>query len=132
MLFVLCSLFSVLLSGCLLVSGERSSSDSQPAGGNFTTSFVGADGQDERTIDTGAAGATLRVFVIVKVERGELRVEMLNPDGAVVFSTQARPDQSTTRTGSVVTDDQGQLRYRVTTRGARNGSYQVLYQRTGQ
>jgi hypothetical protein len=129
---VLCSLFSVLLSGCLLTSGERQSIDALPDGGNISATFVGADGSSERAIETGANGARLNAIVIVQADRGELRLELLNPDGNVAFSVQARPDEQVTRRGDVQTDEQGRLRYRVTAQGARNGGYQVLYQRAGQ
>jgi hypothetical protein len=122
----------LLLSGCLLTSGERPSADSLPDGGNVSTTFVGADGNGERTLDTGANGVTMNAIVIVQAERGELRLELLNPDGNVAFSVQARPDEQVTRRGDVLTDEQGRLRYRVIAQGARNGGYQVLYQRAGQ
>ncbi len=130
--FVLCSLFSVLASGCLLTSGERPSMDALPDGGNISTTFVGADGNGERTVETGASGATMNAIVIVQAERGELRLELLNPDGNVAFAVQARPDEQVTRRGDVLTNEQGRLRYRVIAQGARNGGYQVLYQRAGQ
>jgi len=123
---------ALLLSGCLLTSGERPSTDALPDGGNVSSTFVGADGSGERTVETGANGATMNAIVIVQAERGELRLELLNPDGNVAFSVQARPDEQVTRRGDVLTDDQGRLRYRVIAQGARNGGYQVLYQRAGQ
>jgi hypothetical protein len=131
LLSVLCSVLSVLLSGCLLVSGERASTDTLADGGNISSMFVGADGSAERSVETGAAGATLNTIVIVQAERGEVQVDVLNPDGSVVFAVKSRPDEQVTRQGSVQTDENGRLRYRVTARGARSGSYQVLYQRTG-
>jgi hypothetical protein len=127
---VLCC--ALLLSACLLTSGERPSIDTLPDGGNISTTFVGAEGSSERSIDTGMARANLNAIVIVQAERGELRVELLNPDRNLVFSVQRRPDEQVTRSGTVQTDDQGRLYYRVIARGARNGGYQVLYQRTVQ
>jgi hypothetical protein len=121
----------VLLSGCLLVSGERASADNLPDGGNVSSAFVGADGVAERAVETGATAATLNAIVIVQAERGELQVEVLNPDGSIAFSVKGRPEEQVTRQGSAVTDDTGRLRYRVIARGARNGSYQLLYQRAG-
>jgi hypothetical protein len=123
---------ALLLSGCLLTSGERPSMDALPDGGNVSSTFVGADGNAERTVDTGANGTIMNAIVIVQAERGELRLELLNPDGNVAFSVQARPDEQVTRRGDVLTDEQGRLRYRVIAQGARNGGYQVLYQRAGQ
>jgi hypothetical protein len=125
-------IFALALSGCLLTSGERPSIDALPDGGNVSTTFVGADGSAERTVETGASGATLNAIVIVQAERGELRLELLNPDGNVAFSVQARPDEQVTRRGDVLADEQGRLRYRVIAQGARNGGYQILYQRAGQ
>ena len=122
---------ALLLSGCMLISGERPSADALPDGGNISNTFVGADGSAERTIDTGANGATMNAIVIVQAERGELRLELLNPDGNVAFSVQARPDEQVTRRGDVLTNAQGRLRYRVIAQGARNGGYQVLYQKAG-
>ncbi len=123
---------ALLLSGCLLTSGERPSMDALPDGGNVSTTFVGATGNAERTVETGASGTTMNAIVIVQAERGELRIEVLNPDGNVAFSVQARPDEQVTRRGDVLTDEQGRLRYRVIAQGARKGGYQVLYQRAGQ
>jgi hypothetical protein len=120
-----------MLSSCLLTSGERPSMDALPDGGNVSSTFVGADGNAERTIETGANSATMNAIMIVQAERGELRLELLNPDGNVAFSVQARPDEQVTRRGDVLTDEQGRLRYRVIAQGARNGGYQVLYQRAG-
>jgi hypothetical protein len=122
---------ALLLSGCLLTSGERPSTDALPDGGNVSSTFVGADGNGERTVETGANGVTMNAIVIVQAERGELRLELLNPDGNVAFAVQARPDEQVTRRGDVLTDEQGRLRYRVIAQGARNGGYQVLYQRAG-
>jgi len=72
-------------------------------GGNVSSTFVGADGNGERTVETGANGATMNAIVIVQAERGELRLELLNPDGNVAFSVQARPDEQVTRRGDVLT-----------------------------
>jgi hypothetical protein len=128
LLFVLCSLFSVLLSGCLLISGEQSTTDTQPTGGNFNTTFVSAEGGQEQTFQTGAGPATLNVIASVRVQQGELRLELLDSNGAVVISVQGRPDEQITKIGKVPTDSEGNLHYRVIARGARNGGFQVLYQ----
>ena len=122
---------ALLLSGCLLVSGERSSTDSLADGGNISSSFVGADGISERTVETGAGAANLSAILIVQAERGELQLELLNADGSIALAVKSRPDEQVTRQGSVRTDDSGRLRYRVIANGARNGSHQVLYQRAG-
>jgi hypothetical protein len=125
---ILACCFSLILSGCLLVSGEQTSADAQPTGGNFSTTFVSAEGGQERTIATGAGPATLNVITTLRVQQGELRVEMLAPSGAVALSVQGRPDEPVTKLGNVPTDNEGNLRYRIIARGARNGSIEVLYQ----
>ena len=119
-----------MLSGCLLTSGERASTDALSDGGNVSATFVGATGNAERTVETSVSNTTMNAIVIVQAERGELRLELLNPDGNVAFSVQARPDEQVTKRGDVLTDQQGRLRYRVIAQGARNGGYQVLYQRS--
>jgi hypothetical protein len=125
-------IIALLLSGCMLMSGERTSADTLLDGGNVSASFVGADGQQEQAVETGAVRAAFNTIVIVEAERGELQVELLNSDGSVAFAVKGRPDEAVTRSGSVTTDDNGRLRYRITATGARNGSYQLLYQRPTQ
>ncbi len=125
-------LCALLLNGCMLMSGGRTSADTLPDGGNVSASFVGADGRQEQTVDTGAARAAFNTIVIVQAERGELQVELLNADGSIAFAVKGRPDEAVTRSGSVTTDENGRLRYRITATGARNGSYQLLYQRPTQ
>ena len=56
---------------------------------------------------------------------------MLDPKDSVVLAIDAQPDESVTKSGNVPTDDQGNLRYRVVARGARNGSFQLLYEPSG-
>lgn len=119
----------LLLSGCMLMSGEVSSADRQERGGNLVTRFVSAEGQSERRFKVADGPVSVQVIAIVAVESGDLRIDLLQPDGAVVFSVEGRPDNEVTRSGQVQTDDQGQVRFRVVTRGARNGSYQLFFQR---
>lgn len=118
-----------LLSGCMLMSGAQDSADVIADGGNISASFVGADGRTERTLNVGMPGAALSATVIVQAERGELQVELLNPDGGVAFAVRGRPQESVSRVGTVTTDAEGLLRYRVQAVGARNGSYQVFFER---
>jgi hypothetical protein len=127
---IILPLFALLLNGCLLMSGGVTSTDTQAAAGNLSASFVSAEGQDERTLDVGEQ-AQLSVITIVSVAQGQLRVDILDPNGSVVLSVQGRPNEQVTRSGTVQTDANGELHYRVVAQGARNGSYQVLYQKTG-
>ena len=120
---------ALLLGGCMLVSGGQSSSDALPDGGNISASFVGADGSSVQTVNTGLPNATLSATVIVQAERGELQVSLLAPDSSVALVVRGRPQESVSRTGTVATDADGNLRYRISAEGARNGGYQVFYQR---
>jgi len=119
---------ALLLSGCLMMSGEQTSADAQPTGGNLSTTFVSAEGGQERTIETGAGPTMLNVIATVKVQQGELQLEVLAPNGGVVLSVQGRPDEAVTKLGKAPTDSEGKLHYRIIARGARNGSYEVFYQ----
>src|SRR4051812_13645546 len=98
---------ALLLGGCMLMSGGRTSSDTLPDGGNVSGSFVGADGQQEQSVDTGAARTTFSTIAIVQAERGEFQIELLNADGSVAYAVKGRPDEAVTRSGSVTTDENG-------------------------
>jgi hypothetical protein len=113
----------------MLASGARSSEDVAPEAGNQSTIFVSAEGSELHSLAVGEPGAELRVIVILEAEQGELRLDVLDADSAVALSAQSRPDEQVTRSGAVTADAEGMLRYRVTARGARNGGYQILYQR---
>jgi type IV pilus biogenesis protein CpaD/CtpE len=126
-LLVLAAL-ALLLSGCMLVSGERTSEDTTPEAGSRNASFVSAEGEQSLALLTGAPTAAVRVVVAVAAEQGELRVEVLNPNGGVALSAASQPDDEVTRSGLATTDVAGELRYRVVARGARVGSYRILYQ----
>ncbi len=118
----------LLLSGCMIASGEQTSSDTPENGGNLSTTFVSAEGSEERTLSTGAPGE-LNVITIVTVSQGSLQIELLDPQGSVIYAVQGRPQEQVTKSGNVPTDAEGRLRYRVSATGARNGGFQILYQR---
>ncbi len=120
----------LLLSSCMLSSGLRTTTDTRADAGNTSTSFVGAEGSEQQFLEIGSPNTRYNVIVTVEVQTGELTLEVLDgASGVVGLSVQARPDVQVTRSGSVVTDERGRLYYRVLTRGARDGSYQILYQR---
>jgi hypothetical protein len=113
----------------MLVSGDRLSADVRPASGNVTRTFLGAEGSEEQAVSIGGGAATLQTIVILELQQGEMRLEMLNAGGSVAFAVQSRPGDQVSRAGAVRLDETGTLRYRVITRGARDGGYQILYQR---
>ncbi len=124
----LLSLALLLLSGCLLLSGESTTVDLQAGGGNLLTSFVGAEGRSERTLDLGLPAAEVQVIAIVGVESGDIELAMLQPDGSLAFAIASRPETQVTYSGTVRTNDEGRLRYAIKARGARHGSLQIFVQ----
>lgn len=118
----------IALSGCLLISGEETTIDLRNGVGNLSASFVSAEGGEERTVQLGLPDAEVQVIVIVAVESGDLQIEVLQPDGALAFAVAARPDTQVTQSSLVRSNAQGEVRYRVAARGARNGSFQVFFQ----
>lgn len=114
----------------MLSSGLRQSTDIGENAGNTVASFIGAEGSEQHSINVGQANARYTVILTVAIESGELYVDMIEGgSGTVAFSVQGRPDEQVTRTGTAATDARGMLYYRVNARGARKGSYQLLYQR---
>lgn len=122
----------LLLPACMLVSGDRLSADVRPDSGNVTRTFLGAEGTEEYAIPVGDGAAMLQTIVILELQQGEMRLDMLNAGGSVAFTVQSRPGDQVSRTGAVRLDETGTLRYRIVTRGARDGRYQILYQRVQQ
>ena len=119
----------LFLQACMLTSGERASIDVRPDAGNVTRTFLGTEGSEVYTVPLGDGGALLQVIAILELQQGEMRLELLNAGGSVAFAVQSRPGDQVSRSGMVRLDENGVLRYRVTARGARDGSYQILYQR---
>lgn len=115
------------LSGCLLMSGPTQSADSTADGGNVYVSFVSAEGSQVRSVTTPFPDRELEVIVFAQNERGQLRIDVLDPQGSVVLALNGQPEEQT-RTGRVRTDAAGVFRYRVQASGAQNGSFSILYQ----
>lgn len=122
------ALAALALAGCLLISGEQTTIDLAEAGGNVLTTFVSAEGAEERVVDTGLPDAEVQVIAVLEVGSGDLQVVLLQPDGAVAFAVAARPATQVTRSGPVRTDAEGRVRFRVEARSARDGTYQVFVQ----
>jgi hypothetical protein len=127
-LIALCAVFT---TGCMLSSGRQTSTDARPEAGNTSSSFISAEGEELSSVRVGPAFQTYEVIAIVAVEQGELQLEIYDASGAPALSIQGRPEQQVTRSGRLASDEQGNLRFRVTARSARNGGYQILYRRVG-
>jgi len=117
------------LQACMLTSGERASTDVRPDAGNVTRTFLGAEGSEVYAVPIGNGETLLQVIAILELQQGEMRLELLNAGGSVAFAVQSRPGDQVSRSGMVRLDENGVLRYRVIARGARDGGYQILYQR---
>lgn len=120
---------SALLPGCMLSSGRQISTDIQQQAGNTRVSFLSAEGEELVSLPVSTKFTNYEVIAIVTVESGELQLDVYDGSGIAAISIQGRPSQQVTRSAKLVTNEQGQLRYRVTARGARNGGFQILYRR---
>jgi hypothetical protein len=112
----------------MLMSGKQELIDTLPSSGNISTSFISAEGVKDGTISVGTPSARVNVIMWVQVQQGEIRLELLDSANTVALSLQSRPGEQITKVGEVLTDERGQLPYRITAQGARDGSYEVLYQ----
>lgn len=121
-------LLAVLLSGCLLISGEQTRFTRQEGIGDLRTSFVSAEGETVRTIQVAEGPAAVQVMVIATIASGDLQLDLLQPDNTVAFTVVVPANAQVTRTARVQASDQGYIRYRVAAREARDGSYQLLVQ----
>ncbi|WP_298818131.1 hypothetical protein [Chloroflexus sp.] len=117
---------AMLLAGCLLISGEQTTISVQGSAANILTTFVSAEGSDEYRVPALPANTEVQAIVIVAVETGDVQIDLLQPDGSVSFVLAGRPGAQVTRSGPLRSDDQGQIRYRITARGARNGEIQIF------
>ncbi len=117
---------AVLLAGCLLISGEQTTISLQGNAANILTTFVSAEGSDEYRVPALPANTEAQAIVMLVVESGDVQIELIQPDGAVSFVLASRPGAQVTRSGPIRSDDQGQIRYRITARNARNGEIQIF------
>lgn len=121
-------LIALLATGCMITSGGRETSDLRPEAGSLSVSFVASEGEQNRALLIGARSTTVNVTVFAQADSGDLRIDVLQPDGSVAFAVEARPDERVSRTGSVQTSEAGELGFRVVARNARRGSFDLFYQ----
>lgn len=117
---------ALLLAGCLLISGEQTTVSLQGSAANILTTFVSAEGSDEYRVPALPANTEAQAIVIVAVESGDVQIDLIQPDGSVSFVLASRPGAQVTRSGPIRSDAEGQIRYRITARGARNGEIQIF------
>jgi len=116
-----------ILTSCLLISGGQQSSDRAEDAGNVSVQFVSADGTEVRQVAAADAAANLLVTVFARVDRGQLRIEVLDPQGSAVVIVEGTPEEAVSR-GTVSTDGVGNLRFRIKATGAQRGGFQLLFQ----
>lgn len=126
---LLLALLMPLLSGCLLMSGARESQDRAEEGGNVRGEYVSAEGTETRAVQAADGPTNLSVTVFAQNERGQLRIEVLDPQGAQVLVLEGTPEQRVAQ-AVVPTDAQGVFRYRIRATGAQRGAFEILYQAT--
>jgi hypothetical protein len=114
----------------MLMSGPIQSADSTPDGGNVYVAFVSAEGSETRTVATNFPDQALDVIVYVQNNRGQMRLEILDPQGSVAVAVEGQAEEQT-RPGRVQTDASGSFRYRIRATGAQEGSFSILYQPAG-
>ncbi len=128
--FVVLLLLAQPLASCLLLSGPQQSADRAEDAGNVSVQFVSAEGNELRQVVAADGAARLDVTVFARVERGQLRIEVLDPRGSAVLVVEGTPDEQVGR-ATVPTDAAGNLRYRIRATGAQRGGFQLLYQPAG-
>ncbi len=118
------------LTGCLLISGGQQSTDRVIDAGNVTVQFVSAEGTETRQVQAADGASDLDVTVYARTERGQLRIEVLDPQNSVRLVVEGTPEEKVART-TVPTDAEGMLRFRIIATGAQRGGFQLLYQPAG-
>ncbi len=116
-----------LLTNCLLISGAQQSSDRAEDAGNVNLQFVSMDGMEVREVAAADGAADLLVTIFARVDRGQLRIEVLDPNGSAVIVVEGTPEEQVAR-GTVPTDANGMLHFRIKATGAHRGGFQLLYQ----
>lgn len=112
------------------MSGTQQSADRAEDGGNVTVQFVSAEGTEVRQVVAANAAAHLDVTVFARADRGQLRIEVLDPQGSAALVVEGMPDEQVGR-ATVATDARGMLRFRIRATGAQHGGFQLLYQPAG-
>lgn len=82
----------------------------------------------EVEIDEDYDGATVYLNVTAGVQGGAYTVEFLDDDGSVVFSLDVKPGELATGSGDVTTDDEGNVRCKVTASDAKEVEIIIDYE----
>ncbi len=128
---LLIGLLAPLLTGCLLMAGRNEQATITADLGSQNVEFVSSDTNGEavlQALDIGSQPMLLDVTFNAKVDSGELVLEVLSGEQANVAFTLVASAEGSSQGGVVMTNDVGDLQYRVKSTNARNGSYRISYQ----
>ncbi|KPL85318.1 hypothetical protein [Herpetosiphon geysericola] len=128
---ILIGLLAPLLTGCLLMAGRNEQATITADLGSQNIEFVSSDTNGEavlQALDIGTQPMLLDVTFNAKVDSGELVLEVLSGEQANVAFTLVASAEGSSQRGIVMSNDVGDLQYRVKSTNARNGSYRISYQ----
>jgi len=120
----------LLLTGCYLVSGERTETvplEEPDGAGELTVRFVSADGETENSLATGYPLTDMVVDVVVVAEEGELTLEIISARRTPPLAVSGRYGMAGQGVANVQTDGAGEIKYRITASEVRNGNYVIRY-----
>ncbi|MCD6552867.1 MAG: hypothetical protein J7M16_02520 [Anaerolineae bacterium] len=126
----LVGLLAVLLVACessYTTVGISTRSHQDMRGGDLTVKIKKANGSSTQDIEIGDSGLILDTDVTLTVGEGVFRLELLDGEGDVTLTLEARDGQTVSGSGRMVTDSFGDARYRVTAADARNVEYRFDY-----
>lgn len=130
MSIALLGLVVVLLVACeggYTTTGIRTTSHQDMRGGDLTVKIKKANGSSTQEIEIGGSGLTLDTDVRLSVEEGTFKLELLDSEGDVTLTLEAREGQTLSGSGRMVTDSFGDAQYRVTATEAKNVEYHFDY-----
>ncbi|HBW52380.1 MAG TPA: hypothetical protein DEF47_21040 [Herpetosiphon sp.] len=128
---LLIGLLAPLLTGCLLMAGRNEQATITAELGSQNVEFVSSDTNGEavlQALDIGTLPMLLDVTFNAQVASGELVIEVLSGEQANVAFTVVASAEGSSQRGIVMSNDVGDLQYRVRSTNARNGIYRISYQ----
>jgi hypothetical protein len=125
------ALLTLLLGACEGYSqtGARTKSHQSMNGGDLSVKANKANGTAEQDIEVNAGypGATLEADVVLTVEKGSFKIELLGKDDEVTLTLEARDGQTVSGHGQMFVDSFDEASYRVTANEAENVEYTIEY-----
>jgi ABC-type oligopeptide transport system substrate-binding subunit len=129
------SLFSLILLALLLAAcegssttGSRETAHANAYGGDVTVRYQKANGSVSESIETeGEPDQVLDAFVILTVEKGAFKIELLGKDDEVTLVLEASDGQTVSGEGQMIVDTFSEASYRVTATEAQKFEYRFEY-----